>query len=202
MTPRAPLRETKKLAAEPVSAPEPTISTSAGPLAERENKQEIPEDKMKQLARRKMKQLARRIELVRLMEHAMLPPEVRKEMPMAYGRRSPLLKEEAMRETAAVLAASHPGFNYQGLGFDLPGSDDCPDSDWPNVILVGIGGRATGKDAIAIFFGFSKASNLADRMCNETPSAKLVEDIRVLTGGVVSTGDSYEPIPSLASPST
>jgi hypothetical protein len=52
---------------------------------------------------------------------------------------------------------------------------------------------------IAILRG---TQTLADRMCNETPSAKLVEDIRVLTGGVVSTGDSYEPIPSLASPST
>jgi hypothetical protein len=85
--------------------------------------------------------------------------------------RSPLFSEEkSMKRTVAVLAARFPCFNRQGLGFDMPGT-----GDWPNVILVGIGGRRIGKEAIRDFFGLS--DGLARRIVDELPSPELLNDL-------------------------
>ena len=84
---------------------------------------------------------------------------------------SPLFSEEkSMKRTVAVLAARFPSFNRQGLGFDLPGT-----GDWPNVILVGIGGRRIGEGAIRDFFGLS--DGLARKMVDELPSPELLNDL-------------------------
>lgn len=120
--------------------------------------------------------MERRAELINLLTWAQLPPDVRKEAPFPGGRQSPLWEEEAgMKETAAILAARHPAFNGDGLGFDLPGS-----GDWPDVILVGVGGRVTNEDAIGTFFGFPENSDLPRRMREELPSAGLVAAIAKL----------------------
>ena len=101
-------------------------------------------------------------ELVRLLRDVTGDSEVHK---------SPLFPEEkSMTRTVAVLAARFPSFNRQGLGFDIPGT-----GDWPNVILVGIGGRRVGGEAIENFFGLS--NDLARRIVDELPSPGLLSDL-------------------------
>ena len=79
-------------------------------------------------------------------------------------------EEKSMALTVAVLAARFPSFNRQGLGFDIPGT-----GNWPNVILVGIGGRRIGEEAIKDFFGLS--NGLARRIVDESPSPGLLNDL-------------------------
>lgn len=85
--------------------------------------------------------------------------------------KSPLFPEEkSMTRTVAALAACSPSFNRRGLGFDIPGT-----GDWPNVILVGIGGRRAGEEAIKDFFGLN--NDLARRIVDELPSPGLLNDL-------------------------
>ena len=109
-------------------------------------------------------------ELVRLLRDVTGDPD-------SKVHKSPLFPEEkTMTGTGAVLAARFPSFNRQGLGFDIPGT-----GDWPNVILVGIGGRRIGEEAIKDFFGLS--NGLARRIVDESPSPGLLNDLsRYLAG--------------------
>jgi hypothetical protein len=111
-------------------------------------------------------------ELVRLLRDVRGDPD-----PDSKVHNSPLFPEEkSMTRTVAVLAACFPSFNRQGLGFDIPGT-----GDWPNVILVGIGGRRIGEEAIKDFFGLS--NGLARRIVDELPSPGLLNDLsRYLAG--------------------
>jgi hypothetical protein len=98
------------------------------------------------------------------------------------GRVSPLFPEEkVMKETAAVLAARHPKFNGQGLGFDIVGT-----ADWPAVIRVGPGGRFLNEEAIEIFFGIPVS--IAKRMCDEQPSQYLIDLLRTYGSAEASHG--------------
>ena len=110
--------------------------------------------------------LERLNELVRLLRDVKGDPD-----PDSKVHKSLLFPEEkSMTRTVAVLAARFPSFNRRGLGFDIPGT-----GDWPNVILVGIGGRRIGEEAIKDFFGLS--DGLARRVVDESPSPGLLNDL-------------------------
>lgn len=105
-------------------------------------------------------------ELVRLLTDITGDPD-----PDSKVHKSPLLpSEKSLKLTVATLVARHAAFNAQGLGFDIPET-----GDWPNVILIGIGGRRVGASAIEDFFGLS--SELARRMVQETPSVGLLSEL-------------------------
>jgi hypothetical protein len=123
-----------------------------------------------------MTRTERRCELVGLLTWGMLPAPARAASPFPGGRRSALIEgEDKMVETAAILAARHPSFNGQGLGFDVPGT-----GDWPSIIMVGPGGRLTDEEALEEFFGLEP--RLAKQMHDELPNEGLIAAIRQIDG--------------------